>query len=137
MFTILTVTGKKLTRTGSETVLNGHYGWVYEEELSGYDGYRWSPDSRFIAYVEENQSEVNQFNMIDDLQLYPDIQKVYYPKAGRRNPAIKIAVVNVQGGGKKFISLDQDTSVYYPWFEWYDNENLWVMKLERLQKSGK
>ena len=32
---------KKLTRTGSETVLNGHYGWVYEEELSGYDGYRW------------------------------------------------------------------------------------------------
>jgi dipeptidyl-peptidase-4 len=126
---------KKLTRTGSETILNGHYGWVYEEELSGYDGYRWSPDSRFIAFIQENQSEVGQFNMIDDLQLYPDIQTVYYPKAGRRNPSIKIAVVNVQGGGKKFIRLDQDISVYYPWFEWYDNETLWIMKLERLQKK--
>ena len=26
---------KKLTRNGSETLLNGHFGWVYEEELSG------------------------------------------------------------------------------------------------------
>ena len=105
---------KKLTRTGSETILNGHFGWVYEEELSGYDGYRWSPDSRFIAFVEEDQSEVGRFNMIDDLKLYPDVQEVFYPKAGSRNPSIKIAVINVQGGGKKFVNLDQDTTVYYP-----------------------
>ena len=126
---------KKLTRTGSETILNGHFGWVYEEELSGYDGYRWSPDSRFIAFVEEDQSEVGRFNMIDDLKLYPDVQEVFYPKAGSRNPSIKIAVINVQGGGKKFVNLDQDTTVYYPWFEWYDNENLWIMKLDRMQKK--
>ena len=126
---------KKLTRTGSETILNGHFGWVYEEELSGYDGYRWSPDSRFIAFVEEDQSKVKRFNMIDDLKLYPEIQQVFYPKAGNRNPSIKIAVINVQGGGKKFVDLDQDTSSYYPWFEWYDNENLWIMKLGRMQKK--
>ena len=108
---------------------------VYEEELSGYDGYRWSPDSRFIAFVEEDQSKVKRFNMIDDLKLYPEIQQVFYPKAGNRNPSIKIAVINVQGGGKKFVDLDQDTSSYYPWFEWYDDENLWIMKLGRMQKK--
>ena len=37
--------------------------------------------------------------------------------------------------GKKFVDLDQDTSSYYPWFEWYDNENLWIMKLGRMQKK--
>ena len=126
---------KKLTRNGSETLLNGHFGWVYEEELSGYDGYRWSPDSRYIAYVEEDQSEVGRFRMIDELKLYPDVQEVFYPKAGSTNPKIKIAVINVQGGGKKYIKIDSETDVYYPWFEWYDNEVLWIMKLERLQKK--
>jgi len=126
---------KKLTRTGSETILNGHYGWVYEEELSGFDGYRWSPDSKYIAYVEEDQSEVGRFTMIDELQLYPDVQQVFYPKAGSTNPKIRIAVINVQGGGKKFVKIDSDADVYYPWFEWYDNEVLWIMRLERLQKK--
>ena len=126
---------KKLTRTGSETILNGHYGWVYEEELSGFDGYRWSPDSKYIAYVEEDQSEVGRFTMIDELQLYPDVQEVFYPKAGSTNPRIRIAVINVQGGGKKFVKIDSEADVYYPWFEWYDNEVLWIMRLERLQKK--
>jgi len=126
---------KKLTRTGSETILNGHYGWVYEEELSGFDGYRWSPDSKYIAYVEEDQSEVGRFTMIDELQLYPDVQQVFYPKAGSTNPKIRIAVINVQGGGKKFVKIDSEADVYYPWFEWYDNEVLWIMRLERLQKK--
>ncbi|GIS54346.1 hypothetical protein Ct9H90mP29_13880 [bacterium] len=35
---------RKLTTTGSGTVSNGHFGWLYEEELTGYDGYRWSPN---------------------------------------------------------------------------------------------
>ena len=126
---------KKLTRTGSETILNGHYGWVYEEELSGFDGYRWSPDSRYIAYVEEDQSEVGRFTMIDELQLYPDVQQVFYPKAGSTNPRIRIAVINVQGGGKKFVKIDSEADVYYPWFEWYDSQILWIMRLERLQKK--
>ena len=73
--------------------------------------------------------------MIDDLKLYPEIQQVFYPKAGNRNPSIKIAVINVQGG-EKFVDLDQDTSWYYPWFEWWDDENLWIMKLGRMQKMA-
>ena len=32
---------RKLTTTGSGTVSNGHFGWLYEEELAGYDGCRW------------------------------------------------------------------------------------------------
>ena len=115
--------------------MNGHFGWVYEEELSGYDGYRWSPDSRYVAYIEEDQSEVGRFRMIDELKLYPDVQEVFYPKAGNTNPKIKMAVINVQGGGKKYIKIDSEFDGYYPWFEWYDNEVLWIMKLERLQKK--
>ena len=48
---------KQLTRTGNEKILNGHFGWLYEEELTGYDGYRWSPDSKYISFWEEDQSD--------------------------------------------------------------------------------
>ena len=126
---------KKMTRNGSETILNGHFGWVYEEELSGYDGYRWSPDSKYIAYVEEDQSSVGRYKMIDELPLYPTLKEVFYPKAGSTNPRIKIGVINVQGGGRRYIKLDSDVDIYYPWFEWYNDKKLWIMKLSRDQKE--
>ena len=40
----------QLTFDGSETILNGHFGWVYEEEVGSYDAYRWSPNSEYMAY---------------------------------------------------------------------------------------
>ena len=92
-----------MTRNGSETILNGHFGWVYEEELSGYDGYRWSPDSKYIAYVQEDQSSVGRYKMIDELPLYPTLKEVFIQKAGSTNPRIKIGVINVQGSGRRYI----------------------------------
>ncbi|MBU0528141.1 DPP IV N-terminal domain-containing protein, partial [bacterium] len=42
-----------LTKDGSYNILNGHFGWVYEEEFGSFDAYRWSPDSKYIAFVRE------------------------------------------------------------------------------------
>ena len=36
---------EQLTFDGSEDILNGHFGWVYEEEFGTYDSYKWSPNS--------------------------------------------------------------------------------------------
>ncbi|MDP6755938.1 MAG: DPP IV N-terminal domain-containing protein, partial [Candidatus Marinimicrobia bacterium] len=46
---------KQLTTNGSDLILNGHFGWVYEEEFGSYDAYRWSQDSQEIAFWEINQ----------------------------------------------------------------------------------
>ena len=37
-----------LTTTGGNNIINGTFDWVYEEELSLRDGFRWSPDSERI-----------------------------------------------------------------------------------------
>ena len=42
---------KKITNNGSKIILNGHFGWVYEEEFGSFDAYRWSPESQYIASV--------------------------------------------------------------------------------------
>jgi dipeptidyl-peptidase 4 len=56
----------RLTRDGSETIINGTTDWVYEEELGLSDAYRWSPDSRAIAFWRFDQSPIKTF------PLYPN-----------------------------------------------------------------
>jgi dipeptidyl-peptidase-4 len=126
---------KKLTKDGSKNILNGHFGWVYEEEFGSYDAYRWSPDSKSIAFWREDQSQVKRFTLIDEMKLYPTTQQIYYPKAGENNPTMAIGIINVNNGKRKW--LDLETEQYYPLVKWIDqgrNRNkLIVYQLSRKQ----
>ena len=103
IFNIKTKRERQLTRTGSETLSNGHFGWLYEEELTGYDGYRWSPDSEYISFWEENEEMVPEFFMINELNHYPSIKKIRYPKVGEINPSLRLGIIRIKGSGRKWI----------------------------------
>jgi dipeptidyl-peptidase-4 len=124
---------RQLTRTGTDVVLNGHFGWVYEEEFSIYDAYRWSPDSKTIAYWEENQSRVPVFTMINELELYPVMTEIRYPKAGQTNPTMRIGVVKATGGATRWMDIGDNRDMYYPRIYWHSSEQLLVMRMRRLQ----
>jgi dipeptidyl-peptidase-4 len=124
---------RQLTRTGTDVVLNGHFGWVYEEEFSIYDAYRWSPDSKTIAYWEENQSRVPVFTMINELELYPVTTEIRYPKAGQTNPTMRIGVVKATGGATRWMDIGDNRDMYYPRIYWHSSEQLLVMRMRRLQ----
>ena len=126
---------KKITTTGSETTLNGHFGWLYEEELTGYDAYRWSPNSESIAYWEEDESMVQQFTMINELGQYPQTKKIRYPKAGEQNPHLRIGIARVKGAGRKWIDSAKVDNDYLPWMEWAGDEKVTFLKMSRDQKS--
>ena len=126
---------RRLTATGSETISNGHFGWLYEEELTGYDGYRWSPDSESIAFWEEDESMVPEFTLFDEMGLYPTIKKIRYPKAGEANPSLKIGILRIKGGGRKWIQYAQVDNDYLPWMEWVDDDKVAILKMERKQKN--
>src|SRR5262249_36120101 len=49
------------TNNGSATVINGTFDWVYEEEFSLYDGFRWSPDSSHIAFWQLDTSGMDDY----------------------------------------------------------------------------
>ena len=86
----------RLTKDGSFNIINGHFGWVYEEEFRSFDAYRWSPDSKYIAFVREDQTNVKQFPLVNELTTYPEIQWIHYPKVGETNPVLNIGIVNVK-----------------------------------------
>ena len=54
-----------LTTDGSATRINGTFDWVYEEEWSLRDGFRWSPDGRRIAFWQIDDDGVERFPLVD------------------------------------------------------------------------
>lgn len=114
---------KQITKDGSETILNGHPGWVYEEEFRLYDGYRWSPDSKYIAFWREDQSMVKQFYILHEMDTYPEVESIYYPKAGEKNPVMKIGVASTKWGRIRWMDLGENTDVYFPRMDWISAPN--------------
>jgi len=88
---------RQLTRDGSEVIVNGNFDWVYEEELNCYDGWRWSPDGKKIAFWRSDTEGTGTFLIIDNIDsLYSFTIPLPYPKAGTTNSAVKVGVVDVE-----------------------------------------
>ena len=127
----------QLTKSGSENYLNGIFGWVYEEEFSSYDSYKWSPDSKKIVFCEEDQSEVPIYTMIDELKLYPKLKTIKYPKAGQTNPKIRVGIVEATGGSINWIDLhvNNNDDYYIPRIYWVKSQKIFIVKIDRPQKK--
>ncbi|MEO8879929.1 MAG: S9 family peptidase [Gemmatimonadaceae bacterium] len=103
-----------LTTDGSRTVINGTFDWVYEEELSLRDGFRWSPDGKRIAYWQLNDEGVRDFLLIDDTDsLYSFTVPVQYPKAGTTNSAGRVGVVSASGGATQWLAVPGEPRDFY------------------------
>jgi len=130
---------KQLTKDGSETIINGTFDWVYEEEFSLRDGFRWSPDSKWIAYWQLDAEGVKTFYLINNTdQLYPKLIPVQYPKAGETNSSSRIGVVSAEGGETRWIELQGDPRNHYiARMDWAANpEEIIFQRLNRLQNTN-
>jgi dipeptidyl-peptidase-4 len=129
----------KLTSDGSSEVINGTFDWVYEEEFDCRDGWRWSPDSKNIAYWQIDTRGVKTFTLIDNTTAkYPVLSTFAYPKAGERNSACRVGVVPATGGSTKWIDVPGDTRTdfYIPRMEWAGNpRELVIERINRLQNA--
>lgn len=127
-----------LTTDGSNTLINGTFDWVYEEELNLRDGFRWSPDGRSIAYWQLDASAVRDYDLIDDVDsLYSFVIPVQYPKAGQANSSGRVGVVSAEGGPTRWMQVPGDPrNTYIARMEWAANSNEIVLQhLNRRQDS--
>jgi len=125
----------QLTFDGSDTILNGHFGWVYEEEFGTYDSYKWSPNSQFIAFIREDQELVREYALVDYEEQYPVVKYIRYPKAGEDNPTVSIIILDLLNEEYRTVNLP-DTSYYIPDIIWQVNSsNLFFATLNRKQND--
>ncbi|PIQ63090.1 MAG: S9 family peptidase [Bacteroidetes bacterium CG12_big_fil_rev_8_21_14_0_65_60_17] len=128
-----------LTTDGSETIINGTFDWVYEEEFGLRDGFRWSPDGSKIAYWQLDASGVGEFLLINNTDsLYSFTIPLQYPKAGTTNSANRIGVVSASGGATTWMQIAGDSRNYYlARMDWANNsDELIIQHLNRLQNTN-
>ncbi len=143
----------QLTKDGSATFINGTSDWVYEEELSLRDAWRWSPDGQSIAYWQFDTTGVEIFPLLYNLGppreivtgfpypglgRYPTRLDIPYPIAGTLNSAVRVGVVSASGGETKWLAIPGDPREnYIARMEWVPNSNRLVTEhLNRLQNTN-
>lgn len=123
----------RLTTDGSDDIINGTTDWVYEEELGLRDAFRWSPDSRRLAFWRFDQSAVPAYPIVDDMGTYPRVSVLRYPKAGEANSRVTIHVIGADGGNRRALDVGPDTGQYVTRMEWVDADSIAVQRVPRHQ----
>ncbi|XP_074857284.1 prolyl endopeptidase FAP [Carettochelys insculpta] len=132
----------KITSNGKENVIfNGIPDWVYEEEMLAVKyALWWSPNGKFIAYVEFNDTDIPviEYSYYGEDQ-YPRKISIPYPKAGAKNPAVRVFIVdttNPEGLGPKEVPVPAviaSSDHYFTWLTWVTDNRICVQWLKRIQ----
>lgn len=126
----------QLTHDARANVHNGRFGWVYEEEFSLVDGWLWSPDSKAIAFWQEDETQVPEFTMTNFMPLYHDYVRIRYPKPGANNPIERIGVIDLGTMRTTWMDLGEQTDICVPRMKWTrDPGTLCITRMNRVQNE--
>ena len=119
------------------SIINGITDWVYEEEFAFVRAYDWSADSKKIAYIRFDESQVPEFSMnIYKKDLYPTVETFKYPKAGEKNAEVSLFIYDVATTNSKAINLSKYNDFYIARMKWTNDANvLCVQVLNRHQDN--
>ncbi len=125
---------KRLTRDSSAHVFNGHFDWVYEEEFGLAQAWKWSPDSRYIAYWQLDDSAEPIIQISDYSGAHQDWERIPIPQVGDSNAKVRIGIVNVASGQNVWLDPAQQGEYYVPRIYWTSRpDTLAVITLNRAQ----
>jgi dipeptidyl-peptidase-4 len=131
----------QFTKDGSETILNGYASWVYYEEILGrgsrYKAFWWSPDSKRISYMRFDDAQVPVFPIyvLDGQHGYLENER--YPKAGDKNPDVKIGIADVESGATAWADFNPKDDQYFGPPFWTPEGQFWVQWMNRGQDNLK
>ncbi len=131
---------KRLTWDGTETVMNGYASWVYYEEIFGrpsrYRAFWWSPDSQTLAFYRFDDTEVPMFPIYSASGQDGTLRRTHYPKAGERNPEVRIGFVTVSDGHTVWADFDETEDQYFGIPFWgADSQRFFVAREPRIQNT--
>lgn len=130
---------KQLTTDGAKRLINGTFDWAYEEEFDCRDGFRWSPDSRTIAYWQIDATKIRNYLMLNTTDsVYSHVVPVEYPVSGTDPSMCRIGVVNVSTAKTLWMKVPGDAVQHYiPRMEWAGNANeIILQQLNRPQNES-
>ena len=134
----------QVTKDGEyNKVLNGIPDWVYEEEFGFNRAFDFSADSKMIAYIRFDESEVPMFSFPwykgmaperTDYATYPGAYTYKYPKSGEVNSKVTVHTFDIKSRVTRQMDLPLDKDGYIPRIKFTSNpDQLAIMTLNRHQ----
>lgn len=125
----------KVTEDGKKERFYGEVDWVYGEELDLKDGFKFSRDEKYLAFLQFNEEGVGKFPLTDYRNTYPEVDFQFYPKAGGKNPSVSLWIYDIEKE-KKEILYSVDSERYLPLYTFTpDSKNLIFAVMPRDQKN--
>lgn len=107
----------RFTNDAEPYFYNGRWGWAYEEEFGLVQAWKWSHDSKYIAFWQSDERHVPIYKLTDFAGMHPEYMEVPYPKVGDPAPTVKIGVINTNSGTLDWIDLELNGG-YIPRIYW-------------------
>ena len=129
-------TESQVTNDGeANKIINGATDWVYEEEFGVTRLMEFSPDSKLLAFVRTDESEVEKFSFQTfEEEMYPGYYEFKYPKAGRVNSTVECRIFDIESRVTRKMEVPLDEDGYIPRIKFTKDESqLAVMTLNRNQ----
>lgn len=131
------LTARVLTSGAHATLTHGTAEFVAQEEMARSEGYWWSPDSRFIAYQQTDESAVAIRHIADPLQPEAIPAKFAYPAAGTANATVRLGVIARSGGATRWLAWDAATFPYLTRVIWREQDApLTFTVMDRAQQTA-
>lgn len=134
----------QVTKDGEyNKILNGIPDWVYEEEFGFNRAFDFSADSKMIAYIRFDESQVPMFSFDEykgmfpakyEYATYPGSYQYKYPKAGVVNSKVSVHTYDIKSHVTRKMNLEIEADDYIPRIQFTsDPEKLAIMTLNRHQ----
>ena len=129
---------RQLTHDSSDFVRNARADWVYFEEVfsRSWQAYHWSPDGTKLAYQQFDDTEVPKFQVADHTSVGQSFETEHFPKAGEKNPKVRLGIVAMTGGDTTWIDssgypVDDLIIARFNWFP--DSSSIYWYAQNRIQ----
>lgn len=133
MFTFANQETTRFTNDAEPYFYNGRWGWAYEEEFGLVQAWKWSHDSKYIAFWQSDERHVPIYQLTDFSGMHPEYMEVPYPKVGDPAPSVKIGVIDTGNGDVEWIDFDL-AGGYIPRIYWTsEKDKLALIYMNRQQ----
>lgn len=110
--------------------------YIAQEEMGRSHGFWWSPDGRWLAFAEVDETHIPVYRIVHQGQkrVGEGAQEDHrYPFAGQANAKVRLGVVLANGGAPVWMDLGDDDDIYLARVQWFQDGSLVAQIENRVQ----
>ena len=121
---------KQLTSDGAGPIRNGMAEFIAMEEMDRDTGYWWSPDDRYIAFTQVDESPVELAKRYQIFENSFKVTEERYPFTGKDNVRIRLATLEMATGKRTWMDLGNEEDIYLARVNWVPDSSALVYQVQ-------